>query len=103
MKKTLRLTAAAALPMLFPALARAADFDGAVLSPLWGVPFAGILLSIALLPLLAPAFWHHHYGKISAPGRWPSCCPLPPPTARGSRARSWCMRWWPSTSRSSSC
>jgi Na+/H+ antiporter NhaD/arsenite permease-like protein len=65
MKKTLRQTAAAALPMLFPALARAADFDGAALSPLWGVPFAGILLSIALLPLLAPSFWHHHYGKIS--------------------------------------
>lgn len=66
MNRTLRLTAAAALPMLFPALAFAADFDGASLSPLWGVPFAGILLSIALLPLLAPSFWHHHYGKISA-------------------------------------
>ncbi len=61
---------AAALPMLaglvLPAAARAADFDGASLSPLWGLPFAGILLSIALLPLLAPALWHHHYGKISA-------------------------------------
>lgn len=35
--------------------------------PLWSVgPFAGILLSIALFPLVAPAFWHHHYGKISA-------------------------------------
>jgi len=66
MKKTLRLMAAAALPMLFPALASAADFDGARLSPLWGVPFAGILLSIALMPLLTPSFWHHHYGKISA-------------------------------------
>ncbi|MDH6168072.1 Na+/H+ antiporter NhaD/arsenite permease-like protein [Variovorax boronicumulans] len=52
--------------LLAPTLATAADFDGAQLSPLWGVPFAGILLSIALLPLLAPAFWHHHYGKISA-------------------------------------
>jgi Na+/H+ antiporter NhaD/arsenite permease-like protein len=52
--------------LLAPALAAAADFDGAQLSPLWGVPFAGILLSIALLPLLAPSFWHHHYGKISA-------------------------------------
>jgi Na+/H+ antiporter NhaD/arsenite permease-like protein len=31
-----------------------------------GVPFAGILLSIALFPLLAPSFWHHHYGKIAA-------------------------------------
>ncbi|MBC6951476.1 sodium:proton antiporter, partial [candidate division KSB1 bacterium] len=27
--------------------------------PLWsGFPFAGILLSIALFPLLAPHFWH---------------------------------------------
>lgn len=35
--------------------------------PLWSVlPFAGILLSIALLPLLAPYFWHHHFPKVSA-------------------------------------
>jgi Na+/H+ antiporter NhaD/arsenite permease-like protein len=35
--------------------------------PAWSVlPFAGILLSIALFPLLAPHFWHHHYGKVSA-------------------------------------
>jgi Na+/H+ antiporter NhaD/arsenite permease-like protein len=40
--------------------------DGVALSPLWAVPFTGLLLSIALLPLLAPAFWHHHYGKVSA-------------------------------------
>lgn len=34
--------------------------------PLWTVlPFAGILLSIALFPLLAPHFWHHHYPKVS--------------------------------------
>jgi Na+/H+ antiporter NhaD/arsenite permease-like protein len=34
--------------------------------PLWSaIPFAGILLSIALFPLLAPQFWHHHYPKIS--------------------------------------
>ncbi|MFS2163605.1 sodium:proton antiporter [Variovorax sp. Varisp62] len=66
MKKPLRLAAAALLPLMFPALAMAADFDGAALSPLWGVPFAGILLSIALFPLLAPGFWHHHYGKVSA-------------------------------------
>src|SRR5262245_6347596 len=25
-----------------------------------------MLLSIALFPLLAPAFWHHHYAKVSA-------------------------------------
>lgn len=34
--------------------------------PLWSaIPFAGILLSIALFPLLAPQLWHHHYPKIS--------------------------------------
>jgi Na+/H+ antiporter NhaD/arsenite permease-like protein len=66
MNKKVRLAAAAVLPAMFPALAMAAEFDGSKLSALWGVPFAGILLSIALLPLLAPAFWHHHYGKISA-------------------------------------
>jgi len=34
--------------------------------PIWSaIPFIGILLSIALLPLLAPKFWHHHFGKIS--------------------------------------
>ena len=34
--------------------------------PLWtGLPFAGMLLSIALFPLLAPHFWHHHYKKVA--------------------------------------
>ncbi len=34
--------------------------------PGWSVlPFAGMLLSIALFPLLAPHFWHRHYPKIS--------------------------------------
>jgi len=40
--------------------------NGATLSPLWGVPFAGLLLSIAIMPLLAPKLWHHHYGKVAA-------------------------------------
>jgi len=30
------------------------------------IPFVGILLSIALFPLFAPEFWHHHFGKVSA-------------------------------------
>jgi Na+/H+ antiporter NhaD/arsenite permease-like protein len=51
---------------LLPGLARAADLDGAQLSVLWGVPFAGVLLSIALMPLVAPMFWHHHFGKVAA-------------------------------------
>jgi len=37
------------------------------LMPLWtAIPFAGILLSIALFPLVAPHFWHRHFPKISA-------------------------------------
>ncbi|QEZ47276.1 sodium:proton antiporter [Cupriavidus oxalaticus] len=56
----------AAVLAVFPVAAHAADLDGAALSPLWGLPFAGILLSIALWPLLAPKVWHHHYGKIAA-------------------------------------
>ena len=51
---------------LYPGLASAADIDGSKLSALWGVPFAGILLSIALMPLLVPSFWHHHFGKVAA-------------------------------------
>lgn len=35
--------------------------------PLWSaLPFAGILLSIALMPLFIPRFWHHHFPKVSA-------------------------------------
>jgi len=30
------------------------------------LPFIGILLSIAIIPLLAPIFWHRNFGKISA-------------------------------------
>ncbi|MDX1671374.1 MAG: sodium:proton antiporter [Balneolaceae bacterium] len=40
--------------------------DGGELSIIWTIPFAGILLSIAIFPLVAPDFWHHHFGKISA-------------------------------------
>jgi len=35
--------------------------------PLWTVlPFLGILLSIAIFPLVAADFWHHHFPKVSA-------------------------------------
>jgi len=45
---------------------QAATLDGGTLSLGWGVPFVGILLSIALLPLWVPGFWHHHFGKVAA-------------------------------------
>ena len=46
--------------------AGAPHLEGSDLGLLWAVPFAGILLSIAIFPLVAPSFWHHHFGKISA-------------------------------------
>jgi Na+/H+ antiporter NhaD/arsenite permease-like protein len=49
-----------------PAVALAADLDGRALSVWWALPFAGVLLSIALFPLVAMRVWHHHYGKITA-------------------------------------
>ena len=65
MMKTHRWTAALPLLSLWPGVASAAGVDGSQLGVFWGLPFAGLLLSIALLPLLAPAFWHHHYGKVA--------------------------------------
>lgn len=56
----------AALPQAAMAAPDAPHIDGAVLGLVWAVPFAGILLSIAIMPLVAPAFWHHHFGKVSA-------------------------------------
>lgn len=47
-------------------LAQAAEIDGRALAAWWGLPFAGMLLSIALMPLLLPHFWHHHFGKVAA-------------------------------------
>ncbi len=44
--------------------------------PLWScLPFAGMLLSIALWPLIAPEFWHHHFGKIAF--GWALCLAVP--------------------------
>ena len=41
--------------------------DGSILSGWWALPFAGMLLSIALCPLIPPLchFWHHNYGKVA--------------------------------------
>jgi len=52
-----------------PAAARAAEgagLDGRTLGLFWCAPFAGLILSIALFPLLAPTFWARHYGKVAA-------------------------------------
>jgi Na+/H+ antiporter NhaD/arsenite permease-like protein len=53
------------IPVTVPILAAGSGHEAAL--PLWAtMPFVGMLLSIALFPLVAPRFWHHHYPKISA-------------------------------------
>ncbi|MCD4654087.1 sodium:proton antiporter [bacterium] len=43
-----------------------ADHGLGSILPLWSViPFAGILLSIAFVPLVAPVFWDKNFGKVS--------------------------------------
>ena len=32
---------------------------------IWAIPFAGLLASIAVLPLAMPRFWHHHHAKVA--------------------------------------
>jgi len=39
--------------------------DGGTLGIGWAGPFAGLLFSIAFLPMLAPVLWQRHYGKVS--------------------------------------
>ncbi|GGH07546.1 sodium:proton antiporter [Alsobacter metallidurans] len=58
--------AALLLLALQAAPASAAEgLEGARLGIVWALPFAGILLSIALGPLLFAHAWHAHYGKIA--------------------------------------
>lgn len=61
------LIAAFAGIVLFPATGYCSELhlDGAQLGVLWVVPFACMLLSIAVMPLALPHFWHHHFGKIA--------------------------------------
>ena len=59
---------------LIPAAAFAAGGDGlhdqslslgTSLGVFWVLPFVCMLLSIAIGPLAAPHFWHHHFGKVA--------------------------------------
>lgn len=43
-----------------------AEDIGRILGWTWAIPFAGMLLSIAIFPLLAHKFWLRHFGKVSA-------------------------------------
>lgn len=58
-----------ALFLVLPALGLCSEDEvalGRELSVLWVLPFAGLLLSIALFPLFRPHFWAKHYGKVAA-------------------------------------
>ncbi len=65
MKTSVILRGALAALLAVPALAHAGEVDGSALSAWWGLPFAGVLLSIAVMPLAAAPIWHHHFGKIA--------------------------------------
>ncbi|MBV8035211.1 sodium:proton antiporter [Roseateles sp.] len=58
--------------------------SGSELGLAWAAPFAGLLLSIAVLPLATPALWHHHFGKIAA--AWTLALLLPFTLAFGAAA-----------------
>ena len=51
---------------LFASEGNAPHLDGSELSILWIIPFVGVLLSIAIFPLVAPHYWHQNFGKVSA-------------------------------------
>ncbi len=55
----------ACLLTAMPFSAEAAAQAGPVPSPIWGLPFLGMLLSIALFPILAPRFWHKWMGLVA--------------------------------------
>jgi Na+/H+ antiporter NhaD/arsenite permease-like protein len=41
------------------------ELNGTSLSVFWAIPFLGLILSIALFPLIFPKFWSKHYGLVS--------------------------------------
>ncbi len=69
MPKVLSFVCAFLSAFLVPCAALAAaghpTLPGAELSAIWVIPFACMLLSIAIMPLLLPSLWHHHFGKIA--------------------------------------
>lgn len=58
------ITFLSGLPVCRPALA--ATPGAPHLQPAWGLPFAGVLLSVALFPMIAPRVWHRHMGLVLA-------------------------------------
>ena len=59
------LFSALVLPGAALAAAGHPTIPGSELSAVWVIPFACMLLSIAIMPLALPHFWEHHFGKIA--------------------------------------
>jgi Na+/H+ antiporter NhaD/arsenite permease-like protein len=75
MKTKTILSSLLGLSSLIPVAAQAASLNGSELSLAWAIPFAGILLCIALCPLLCAHFWHHNFGKVAV--GWALACAIP--------------------------
>jgi Na+/H+ antiporter NhaD/arsenite permease-like protein len=64
-----RLPAALAGMLVFSAWPGAAaepqPSGGALIGFVWILPFVGLLLTIAVAPLVSAPFWHDHYGKLA--------------------------------------
>jgi len=73
--------AMAALAMAPGAAWAADDIGGATMGAGWALPFVGMLLSIALGPVLFPHLWEHHYGKFA--GFWAALTLVPLVLLRG--------------------
>jgi Na+/H+ antiporter NhaD/arsenite permease-like protein len=61
-----RIGTVLALCLISSAALAAGDIGGATMGAAWALPFAGMLLSIALGPVLFPHFWELNYGKFAA-------------------------------------
>jgi len=48
-----------------PLFAGSGGIPGETLSLWWALPFGGMLVSLALIPLFASHFWEAHYGKVA--------------------------------------
>lgn len=62
---TRRVGGAGILVPLLATPAQSAVIDGTASSPIWGLPFIGLLLSLLLLPLFVRRTWHRQYGNTA--------------------------------------
>src|SRR5699024_1682947 len=62
-------------PAAFAATGTDLAIDGGRLGIWWIIPFVGLLLSIAIMPLRFGEFWDRHFGKMAA--FWGLCIVVP--------------------------